>query len=118
MFSKPQRLLIVMGVAAIAIVIFMINNSGEAEIAEKDLTSEINKDGAVESHITVTHINDNQDVLITSHKVWFNKTEFKNVLYYDTIPSLGLQITTAENEDGDAKSVDVKKDYEVFITVK
>ena len=44
--------------------------------------------------------------------------QYKNLEYRDTVPSLGMESTTAENSDGDTKNIVVKKDYEIFITVK
>jgi hypothetical protein len=34
------------------------------------------------------------------------------------VPALGMINTDAENSDGDTKNVSVKKDYQIFITVK
>jgi RNA-binding protein YlmH len=57
-------------------------------------------------------------VLLTTHKVWVNFHEFRTVVHQDTIPALGIGDATAENEDGDTKKVRVKKDYEIYITLK
>ncbi len=85
---------------------------------KEDLTNSVNKEGAVESAVTVEHLDSLHDVLITHHKVWNNSTEFKTIEYRDTLPALGIHNTVAENQDGDVKNVSVKKDYEIFITVK
>lgn len=84
----------------------------------EDITTEINKNGAIESAVTVEHLDSLHDVLITKHIVWNMNNKSKTIEYRDTIPALGKMTTTAENEDGDTKDVEVKKDYEVFITVK
>lgn len=84
----------------------------------EDITHEINKNGSVESDISVQHLDSTHDVLITKHQVWVNSNQSKIIEYRDTIPALGIEKTSAENEDGDKKEVAVKKDYEVFITVK
>ena len=83
-----------------------------------DVTNEINKEGSVESSVTVEHFTDSTDVLITKHIIWSKLNFRKEVYYRDTIPALGFTNTEAENQDGDTKNVSVKKDYEVYITVK
>jgi ABC-type polysaccharide transport system permease subunit len=85
---------------------------------KEDVTTEINKAGSVETAVTVNHLDSAYDVIVTTHKVWRNLQEFKTIEYRDTIPSLGETNTEAENADGDTKNVRVKKDYEIFITVK
>jgi hypothetical protein len=84
----------------------------------EDLTDTINKNGSIESDISVRHLDSLHDILVTKHQVWTNYNTSKFIEYFDTIPALGLEHTMAENEDGDSKPVDVKKDYEIFITVK
>ena len=85
---------------------------------KEDVTHEINKAAAIETSVSVEHLNDTLDVLITKHVVWNNNVEYKTIYNRDTIPGLSVMNTTAENSDGDTKRVDVKKDYEIFITVK
>lgn len=84
----------------------------------EDVTHEVNKNGAVESSVTVDHIDSARNVLTTTHKVWVKDTVYKTIVYRDTLPALGTTITEAENADGDKKEVAVKKDYEIYITVK
>lgn len=88
------------------------------EKKNEDLTNEVNKNGAVETAVTVQHLDSTHDILLTKHTVWYKNNLFKNIEYRDTVPALGIENTTAENSDGDTKSVQVKKDYEIFITVK
>ncbi len=83
-----------------------------------DVTSSVNKDGSVETAVQITHVDSTHDLLITTHKVWVRNSEYKTVQYHDTIPALGSAWQTAENEDGDEKQVNVKKEYEIYITVK
>lgn len=85
---------------------------------KKDETEAVNKAGAVETAVTVEHADSTHDILLTSHKVWVNYAQYKTVIHRDTIPALGIENTTAENSDGDTKNVHVKKDYEIYITVK
>jgi len=85
---------------------------------KEDVTDTVNRAGAVETAVSVQHADSTHDVLLTTHKVWVNFHEFKTVVYRDTIPALGIEQATAENQDGDTKKVDVKKDYEIYITLK
>jgi hypothetical protein len=85
---------------------------------QEDLTNEVNKSGAVESSVTVNHLDSMNDILITKHAVWVKGNKIKDIEHRDTVPSLGKVNTSAENSEGDTKSVSVKKDYEIFITVK
>lgn len=84
----------------------------------EDLTNAVNKNGSVETAVTVQHLDSLHDVLLTHHTVWVKGSQFKTIQYRDTVPSLGMEKTTAENSEGDTKDVQVKKDYEIFITVK
>ena len=84
----------------------------------EDLTATVNKNGAIETAVTVEHLDSLQDILVTHHTVWHKGNAYKEVVYRDTIPSLGKEQKVAENADGDEKRVDIKKDYEIFITVK
>ncbi len=88
------------------------------EKKNEDITQSVNKSGAVESSIKVEHLDSLHDVLITTHTVWAHNNAVKTAYYRDTIPSLGIERTTAENQEGDTKNITVKKDYEIFITVK
>ena len=89
-----------------------------AEEKQEDLTNEVSKNGSVESSVTVNHLDSMNDILITKHAVWVKGNKIKDIEHRDTLPSLGKVNTTAENTEGDTKSVSVKKDYEIFITVK
>ena len=107
---KPIVLVIIAGA-------FLMLLSCKSEKNE-DVTDSVNKDGAVETDISVQHLDSLHDVLITKHKVWTNYNTSKSIEYRDTIPSLGTEYKNAENEDGDTKSINIKKAYEIFITVK
>lgn len=98
--------------ASLVIVFFACNNENE------DVTDSVNKSGSVETAVQVIHIDSLHDELVTTHKVWVKNTVFKTLEYRDTIPALGTENTVAENEDGDTKNVSLKKDYEIYITVK
>jgi hypothetical protein len=85
---------------------------------EKDLVNEVNKNGSIETSVSVNHYDSIHDILITKHIVWTNGNTFKTIINNDTIPALGVANTEAENEEGDTKNINVKKAYEIFITVK
>src|SRR6186713_2809278 len=85
---------------------------------QDEVTNSVNKAGSVETAVTIQHADSTHDVLLTTHKIWVNFQEYKTVTHTDTIPALGTVSTTAVNADGDKKTVDIKKDYEIFITVK
>jgi hypothetical protein len=84
----------------------------------KDLTQEINKDGAIETEITVSHLDANYDIIQTKHKTWVRGNNNKEIIHTDTIASLGMKTEEAFNEDDESKQVTIPKDYEIFITVK
>ncbi len=84
----------------------------------EDITESVNKNGSVETSVNVSHLDSTHDVLTTTHKIWVHYNICKTVLYRDTIPALGIEQTTAENDQGDTRNVKVKKDYEIYITVK
>jgi hypothetical protein len=84
----------------------------------KDLVNEVNKNGSIETSVSVNHIDSLHDVLVTKHIVWTNGSTAKTIINNDTIPALGTTNTVAENEEGDTKNINVKKAYEIFITIK
>ncbi len=88
------------------------------EKENEDLTPAVNKNGSVETAVTVEHLDSINDILVTKHAVWVKGSQLKSFEYRDTVPALGMESTTAENSEGDIKKVEVKKDYEIFITVK
>lgn len=83
-----------------------------------DITQSVNKEGAVETAVQVEHLDSLHDVLVTTHKIWAQNQQVKTITYRDTLPALGTEHTRAENAAGETQNVHVKKDYEIFITVK
>lgn len=83
-----------------------------------DEVKQISKEGAIETIMNVDHLDEKHDIIITTHKVWIKNQLIKTFVYKDTVPTLGNTSQVAENSDGDTKSVNLKKDYEVYITVK
>jgi uncharacterized lipoprotein YehR (DUF1307 family) len=84
----------------------------------EDVTQSVNKNGAIESSVTVEHLDSTKDILVTKHIVWSKGQENKTIAYRDTVPALGYENVEAENQDGDTKKLTKQKDYEIFITVK
>lgn len=84
----------------------------------EDVTTGLNKDGSVETAVTVEHADAAHDILLTTHNVWIKGQTVKTVVYRDTIPSLGITTTEGENGEGETATLRVPKDYEIFITVK
>jgi hypothetical protein len=84
----------------------------------EDVTQSVNKNGSVETVVTVEHLDSTHDVLLTKHIVWNKGASEKTIVYRDTVPALGYENVEAENADGDTKKLDKQKDYEIFITVK
>ena len=84
----------------------------------EDETRELNKEGSIASELTVVHLNDSLDVLTTTHTIWVKGKNRKLIVHKDTIPSLGMIKTEAENDEGATMTVPVRKDYEFYVTVK
>lgn len=84
----------------------------------EDKVKEISKDGAIETTMSVEHLGDKLDVIKTTHKIWMKNILVKTSVHTDTIPSLGVLKTETEITDGVSREIDVKKDYEFYITVK
>ena len=84
----------------------------------EDATASVDKSGSIETAVSVEHADSTHDIVLTTHKIWVNLKEYNTVVHRDTVPALGMLDTDAENEDGDTKKVNIKKDYQIFITVK
>ncbi len=106
---------IVLAILGAAALLFLFS-CGEKQ--NDDVTQTVNKNGSVETAVNVEHLDSLHDILITTHKIWADNREVKTLMYRDTLPALGIEHADAENADGDTKTVHVKKDYEIFITVK
>ena len=97
---------------AAVLLLFACNRKNEDE------TDTVDKSGSVETAVSVEHADSTHDVVLTRHKVWVNFKEYTTVEHRDTVPALGMINTDGENSSGDTKAVSVKKDYQIFITVK
>jgi hypothetical protein len=79
---------------------------------------QISKEGAVETILNVDHLDDTHDIITTTHKIWVKNQLIKTTVHKDTIPALGLTYEAVEKPEGDMKTVPLKRDYELYITVK
>lgn len=84
----------------------------------EDLTQSVNKNGSIETSVTVQHLDSLNDILVTNHAVWFRGSINKTFEHRDTVPALGSEKTTIKDNAGYDKNVEAKKEYEIFITVK
>ncbi len=98
----------------LALALAACNRNGDSE----DLTNDVNHSGSVESSIKITPLDSNRRLLTTHHTVWVKGGVYRTIIYTDTLPALGRESTVAENEDGDQQTVNVDKDYEIYITVQ
>lgn len=87
------------------------------EERNEDVVQQPDKDGSIETILSVTHA-DSVDILTTTHKVWVKGNLSKTIVKTDTLSALGMINVTAEDKDGHTETKSVKKDYEFFITVK
>jgi hypothetical protein len=83
-----------------------------------DKVKDISRDGAIETIMNVEHLNDKQDVIKTTHKIWVKSVLVKTAIHTDTIPALGSMKPESAITAEVSKEIDVKKDYEFYITVK
>lgn len=106
---------IVLAILGAAAIFFLLSCS---EKKNNDITTNINKDGSIESSVQVKHLDSINDILVTTHTIWIKNNEFKTVVYRDTLPALGLTTKDAENQEGEKKIVQVQKEYEIFLTIR
>ena len=113
-----RRIIAILLFAAVLVGVIYFANWHESSDADADQGKTLDKDGSVETAISVQHADSTHDIILTSHKVWIKKNEYATIVHRDTIPSLDSVNTTAENDNGDTQKVRLKKDYQLFITVK
>lgn len=87
------------------------------EERNEDVVQQPDKDGSIETILSVTHA-DSVDILTTTHKVWVKGNLSKTIVKTDTLSTLGMINVEAEDKEGNTQTKQVKKDYEFFITVK
>jgi len=114
---RRRNIIVVLILAALLFVVYTANWH-ESSNADEDQGKTLEKDGSVETAISVQHADSTHDIILTSHRVWIKNNEYTTIVHRDTIPSLDSLNTTAENENGNTTQVRLKKDYQLFITVK
>jgi hypothetical protein len=89
----------------------VISACNEEQPKDRLQTKDMSKEGAVETQLSVEHLDSAHDILITTHKVWKQNMQVNEIVYRDTLPTLGTMID-------EESSKTVNKDYELYITVK
>jgi hypothetical protein len=113
---RRRNIIFLLLVAAVLVIIYLANWRESPN--DEDQGKTLEKDGSVETAISVQHADSTHDIILTSHKVWIKNNEYATIVHRDTIPSLDSLNTTAENDNGNTQQVRLKKDYQLFITVK
>lgn len=90
---------------------------GCKENKNEDIVKEPNKEGSIETVVSVKH-EKGFDILTTTHKVWVKNKLDKILTKVDTLTSLGTTLAEGEDENGHSQKAVVPKDYEFYITVK
>jgi hypothetical protein len=85
-------------IVALACVIGYAYSSSPTE----DQTQSVDRNGSIETGVSVVHADSTHDVILTNHKVWLHDSVYATIRYRDTIPALDS----------------VHKDYQIFITLK
>jgi hypothetical protein len=114
---RRRPIIVVIFIAAILGIIYLVNWRGTSDAGE-DQGKTLDKDGSVETSISVEHADSTHDIILTSHKVWIGNKQYAVIVHRDTVPGLDSLTTTAGNDNGNSTQVRVKKDYQLFITVK
>jgi hypothetical protein len=99
-------------IAVVSLTVYIFSTAGD------DHTQTVDKNGSIETAISVQHADSTHDVILTSHRVWVRDSTYAVFVHRDTIPALDSMYAETENKNGDNKLVEVKKDYQLFITVK
>lgn len=114
----PRKTAVIIFFAGLLIVCIAVAFNLSSRGPNEDQTQTVDRNGSVETSVSVQHADSTHDVILTTHKVWLHGSEHSTVVHRDTIPTLDSLTTEAENGVGDTQSVRVKKDYQIFITVK
>jgi hypothetical protein len=83
-----------------------------------DKVKAVDKTGSVEMKVAINHLNEDQDVMRTEKVFWVKGAAVRSIVNLDTVPALGSTREVAENADGEDTTVSIKKNYQIFITVK
>ena len=100
MTKKNAILLIAFSVLIITIVCLIAYTASLS--SNDDKTQSVDRNGSIETGVSVVHADSTHDVILTSHKVWLHDSVYTIRSYRDTIPALDS----------------IQKDYQIFITLK
>ena len=100
MTKKNALLLISFSVLIITIVCLIAYASSVPSTDDK--TQTVDRNGSIETGVSILHADSTHDVLLTNHKVWLHDSIYTTITYRDTIPALDS----------------IRKDYQIFITLK
>jgi hypothetical protein len=118
MAMQPKyRFMMLFLVALLVIAVGLIINLSSGD-SHDDQTQTVDHIGSVETSLSVEHADSTHDVILTTHKIWVHNSEYATLIHRDTVPALDSMRTDAENANGDTRSVQVKRDYQFFITVR
>jgi hypothetical protein len=84
----------------------------------EDQAKTVDKGGSIEVSLTTKHLDSLTDLVTTHYIVWRRGTRVKEFDKRDTVPSLGNFIAEGENGNGDTQSLNIRKEYEFYVTVK
>jgi hypothetical protein len=101
-------------ILAAGTVLFCVITTSCSNDNKDDLVQTAPTKESIHTDISVQHHNDSLDVLTTKYKIYDGKGRVIEHTKYDTIPALGMDTVADEN---DTKGR-VKKDYDIYITVK
>ena len=102
----------------ISILLIFVLTTFISGCSNDDEVKQISKEGAIETSMSVDHLDEKHDILTTTHSVWVKNVLVKKMVYKDTIPTLGNISQGVPGNADSTKIVSPKKDYEVYITVQ
>ncbi len=100
MTKRNAALLIVISALIITVVCLLVYTASLS--SSNDKTQSVDRNGSIETGVSVIHADSTHDVLLTNHEVWLHDSLYKIISYRDTIPALDA----------------ISKDYQIFITLK
>ncbi|MDB5009773.1 MAG: hypothetical protein JWQ06_562 [Mucilaginibacter sp.] len=105
-----MKLLFPLGFALILLISACDDNEDQAKTVDKG--------GSIEVSLSTKHLDSLKDLVITHYIVWRRGAKVKEFDKRDTVPSLGNFITEGENGNGDTRNLNLRKEYEFYVTVK
>ena len=100
MTKKNALLLISFSILIITVVCLIAYTASLS--SSQDNTQSLDRNGSIETGVSVVHADSTHDVILTNHRIWLHDSVYRIVSYRDTIPALDS----------------IKKDYQIFITLK